>query len=269
MKEMTTKDIQRVSLDILRDVHSFCVQNNIRYSLQGGSLLGAIRHNGFIPWDDDIDIIMPRPDYDKFCKTYHSSHNYKLICRENQTCYLMFARVCEMEKTLVDCVLCSWTTQQTGVWIDIFPADGAEDDFQEAKKRIDKATDIWKVCLQTRRSYSSLSNMTGFMMKLKQFFRKILYSHRDLFDKHYKLCKLIPYGSTNHYSNIAYLGYGMKEYHRTAVMDSFILHNFEDSQFYIMQGYDEALKEKYGDYMQLPPVDQQVARHYFEKFYWR
>ena len=70
MKEMTIQEIQQVTLEILKDVHEFCVDNNIRYSLSGGTLLGAIRHNGFIPWDDDADIQLPRPDYDRFIRTY-------------------------------------------------------------------------------------------------------------------------------------------------------------------------------------------------------
>ena len=61
---MSVKDIQMLSLDIMKDVHEFCVENDIKYTLQGGTLLGAIRHDGFIPWDDDIDVMMPRPDYD-------------------------------------------------------------------------------------------------------------------------------------------------------------------------------------------------------------
>lgn len=101
MKEMTLKEIQAVSLEILKDVHMFCLKNDIKYTLQGGTLLGAIRHNGFIPWDEDIDIAMPRPDYERFCQTYASENGYKLICRHNSECYVMYARVCEMEKTLV------------------------------------------------------------------------------------------------------------------------------------------------------------------------
>ena len=65
---MTLREVQLFGLDILKDVHDFCTTNNIRYSLGYGTLLGAVRHNGFIPWDDDIDIIMPRPDYEQFCR---------------------------------------------------------------------------------------------------------------------------------------------------------------------------------------------------------
>ena len=70
MKEMTLKDVQGVSLDILKDVHSFCESHHIRYSLAYGTLIGAIRHKGFIPWDDDVDIVIPRPDFTRF---WHAS----------------------------------------------------------------------------------------------------------------------------------------------------------------------------------------------------
>ena len=67
MREMSLREIQLFSLEIMKDVHSFCINNDIRYSLIGGTLIGAMRNKGFIPWDDDIDICMPRPDYERFC----------------------------------------------------------------------------------------------------------------------------------------------------------------------------------------------------------
>ena len=72
MQELTLKELQQVSLDIIKDVHSFCVNNNITYSIAYGTLIGALRHKGFIPWDDDVDIVMPRPDFERFCREYRS-----------------------------------------------------------------------------------------------------------------------------------------------------------------------------------------------------
>ena len=124
MREMSLKDIQGVSLDILNEIHEFCQGNSIRYTLYYGTLLGAIRHNGFIPWDDDVDIAMPRPDYDRFINSYVSKKGYKLFSREineNENVYIPFSRVCEMEKTMVISPIIPWCSSLTGVWIDIFP----------------------------------------------------------------------------------------------------------------------------------------------------
>ena len=138
MKEMTLQEVQKVSLDILKDVHDFCESHNIKYSLAYGTLLGAVRHKGFIPWDDDVDIIIPRPDYERFCREYYSSHGYKLYCPEDPANYMVFARVCDNEHTLVK-TNHPWASEQTGVWIDIFPFEGLpsdEGDFLNLVKRI-------------------------------------------------------------------------------------------------------------------------------------
>ena len=82
MKELTLKELQLCEIDILNNVHHFCLQNNIRYSLYGGTALGAVRHAGFIPWDDDIDIVMPRPDYEYFRRIYKSTR-YQLVDRRD------------------------------------------------------------------------------------------------------------------------------------------------------------------------------------------
>ncbi len=268
MKEMTVRDIQMVSLEIMKDVHEFCVENNIKYTLQGGTLLGAVRHNGFIPWDDDIDIAMPRPDYERFCKIYNSKKGYQLVCRPKDESYMLFARVCEMEKTLVRSEI-PWTNIDTGVFIDVFPLDGAEDDYEAASNRMKKIQQVFQKTLRVRGRYLKWSEAKGIKEKLKWIAKKVVYCHSNAFDKYDQMCKEIPYGSTNHYCNIAYQEYKMKEYHRTAVLEECVLHQFEDSQFYIMKGYDEALHEKYGDYMKLPPIEDRVSKHGIYAHYWR
>ena len=100
MKEMTTTDIQQVSLDILKDVHSFCQKEGIKYSLAYGTLIGAIRHKGFIPWDDDVDIMMTRPEYERFIRAYKSSNGYELL-PEGKDSMIAMARVYDRQKTQV------------------------------------------------------------------------------------------------------------------------------------------------------------------------
>ena len=88
MKEMTLREVQLFELDILKDVHEFCMANHINYSLAYGTLIGAIRHKGFIPWDDDRDIVMPRPDHDRFCRTYKSEAGYEIFSPIQGNSYL-------------------------------------------------------------------------------------------------------------------------------------------------------------------------------------
>ena len=84
MKEMNIQEVQHISLELLKEVHEFCVENDVKYTLFSGTLIGAIRHHGFIPWDDDLDIAMPRPDYEKFIHSFKSKKGNKLFTREMQ-----------------------------------------------------------------------------------------------------------------------------------------------------------------------------------------
>lgn len=124
MQTLTLREIQEIELNILSDIDRFCRENGIRYSLDGGTLLGAVRHHGFIPWDDDIDIIMPREDYDRFLKSYQSKNGqYRLYTKDTIPAYRtqMFAKVIDTQ-TIANEEL--YQQQDAyGLWVDIFPAD--------------------------------------------------------------------------------------------------------------------------------------------------
>ena len=272
MKVMTTREVQMVSLDILKDVHEFCVENDIKYSLFSGTLIGAIRHKGFIPWDDDLDIALPRPEYEKFIRTYQSKKGYKLYARERQGNDVMisYARVCEMEKTFVDDSVYPWTSEKKGVWIDIFPLDGADSNYDKAVLRCDRIFKVWYQTIRVRYSRVSFKNRKGLYHKFRLIFTKALYSWQDyIFDKHISMCKEIPFEKAEYYSHYAWAGFKMREYYKTSAFSSYVLKPFEDGEFFVMQDFDGALRAKYGDYMQLPPVEERESRHTINKYYWR
>lgn len=268
MRKMTSKDIQNVSLDILLDVHRFCIAHGIRYTLQGGTLLGAIRHQGFIPWDDDIDIAMPRPDYVRFCEEYQSTNGYEVFCAEKGNAELAFARVCDMRQTLVDSSYLPWTDRQTGVWIDIFPLDGIEDDGEGQRRRVQRAYRAWRMASvkrYTRRRNAAPPRKERFTLMVK----KLLFKFYDPLAHHRRICTEIPFGSTHYYCNLAFMQYKARECHPVSVMEPLEMRKFEGHEFLTLHDYDTALREKFGNYMQLPPVEQRVARHDYNEFYWK
>ena len=274
MRQMTVEDIQQVSLDILKDVHEFCVKNGIKYTLQGGTLLGAIRHQGFIPWDDDVDIAMPRPDYERFIHSYTSTNGYKVFSRElplpAPEVYLAYSRVCDMESTFVDYRNLEWTSAKTGVWIDVFPLDGIPENERERKEHLDAMLHLWRSGVNFRLLKRPFLMNKTLKKKIIWVLNKIRNSSvsSDVIDQHIDLCRSIGFGETSLYIQAAFMGYGMKEIHRKAVLDDIVYKQFEGCDLCVMAGYDEALREKYGDYMQLPPIDKQV-NHHGGKYYWK
>lgn len=274
MKEMTRKEVQQVSLDILKDVHEFCVENNIHYSLSGGTLLGAIRHNGFIPWDDDIDIQLPRPEFDKLVNTYKSDKGYKIFYHELEGCEKMSycnARVCDMKKTFVDSGILPWNTHESGIWIDILPCDGMPGDMICAKVYLKHMYNMvrkayWYGIKQSK--WSNIYKGVNITAKLKFLLKKI-FAYSIL---HNPVRSIIKERRKYDYTTSEYFfctpHYGMGEWQPKKNMGSYILHKFEDTEFYVMSGYDDNLHSLYGDYMKLPPENKRVS-HDYNKYYWR
>ena len=274
MKEMTIKEVQTICLDILKDVHQFCVENNIKYSLSGGTLLGAIRHNGFIPWDDDVDIQIPRPDYNRFIHSYKSKKGYQLFSREiegGEKVKVRLTKICEMEKTYMDNGPYTWTNVETGVGIDVIPVDGAPDSLEEMKQHVRKLrsfgwkVNAWRVKDADWMTFFRYSKMKD---KLKFLIRKVLAP----FISDYCLDNFIQEQMKYDYDSSSFFCAGLKngigEWQPKENMQDFVLHRFENEEFYIMSGYEENLRGLFGDYMQLPPVNQRNS-HGFYRYYWR
>ncbi|MDE5618431.1 MAG: LicD family protein, partial [Clostridia bacterium] len=135
-KEIDLDGLKSIQLDLLSAVHNICEKEGFRYSLGGGTLLGAVRHKGFIPWDDDIDVMMPRPDYNAFinyCLT-HEDIPFEIRCFENDKTYVdLSAKIYNPDTVLQDDNICSGE-KRDGVFIDVFVIDGLGDTYKKAGK---------------------------------------------------------------------------------------------------------------------------------------
>jgi len=218
MRILTLSEIQTRSLAILQIVHNFCEKHGIKYSLAYGTLIGAVRHQGFIPWDDDIDIIMPRPDYERFVSMFNAP-GLGLLCEKDRKYYLNYCRVFDKVRTGCKTRLPVGKNDTGGVWIDVFPADGVSDDFDEFAANIGRYKHSWILQLRYRYSLSSLGNILKagsvkdvcilLALKLSCRNRKKLSRVNNAMRRN---AQRIPYGTTAHWSQLCVLDDGVRNY---------------------------------------------------------
>lgn len=274
MKELTLKEIQQQSLEILQVVHDFCIANGITYSLAYGTLIGAIRHKGFIPWDNDIDIIMPRPDYKRFCDSFHAE-GLGIVSEKDKGSYINFCRVYDKEKTIAHVRFPSSANYDGGIWIDIFPMDGATDNFDAFKGKILNLQKLFNLHLYLRKSLNgreAIRKAFGFKEAcILAFCHYLLPSRFCLSRINQKLRQSaleIPFGSTSHWSQFCVIDDGFRNYQLNQDAIEVVDAEFEGHLFKMFSGYDRILRNIYGDYMQLPPVESRIPKGN-DKFYWK
>ena len=275
MRELTLKELQQKSLEILSDVHDFCVKRNITYSLAYGSLIGAVRHKGFIPWDDDVDIIMPRPDYERFCASFFAPGR-GLIRETDKESYILFARVFDEEETICRTMNPFARKYKGGVWIDIFPLDGVSDSFEAFAETIQSLHGLWRKQIRYRyskagikdilRTFSFRDTLILFTIKFSGIADCLI---RKTNRKMQQIGGSIPYGSTQHWSQMTVIDDSTRNYQ---IVDDFretVDLPFEGKVFKAMVGYNRYLSHIYGDYMKLPPEEDRRPKQQRTSFYWK
>lgn len=274
MKEIGLEELKSLQLEMLQKIHKFCVSNGIHYSLAAGTLLGAIRHKGYIPWDDDIDILMPRPDYERFLNSFNGYYpNLLVVAPElNWRFYAPYANVYDNRTILVEERL-DHRGNDIGVKIDVFPIDGVPSDNTEyilfSKKM--KET-LRKIALKkwTRSNFimTFKKDKIGFIVSLFNRLGICCKSYETLQKEYHELAVSHTFDNSEYVENIVYNTTHKFWRIERSCFDEYIEVPFENYIFNSIKGFDKYLIVSYGDYMQLPPEEQRTPHHGFTA-YWK
>ena len=258
--KLTLLEMQKIEFDILCVVSDFCDKNNIRYGLAGGTLLGAIRHGGFIPWDDDIDIEMPRPDYEKFIKLSNQLPDRYIVDTpyDNPYCFRPYLKVCDTHTKLIEYPEGKKIVGH--VYIDVFPIDGMPN--TPIKQEIHRKKCM---CLMTaftgfRIAHYKIRETAG----MKKIFWQMLeciqnYIVKDsLLNVMDKTCHKYDFDDSKYCSEVI-AGYGFKDTMPALVYDFSGEVEFCKKKFKTFKFPKYYLINIYGEYWVLPPEDQRIA----------
>lgn len=253
---LTIRETQLVELEIMSNLHNYCVKHGLKYVMAYGTLLGAVRHKGFIPWDNDMDIYMPRPDFEKFLELVKSkpiAKNIEIVYYTTDSKYhYTCIRVCDM-KTTVNPPYIREQPEKMGVWVDIFPVDGV---WERPWAHLLQQALLWfnRIMQRVDIYYKPWDPKTPKNI-LKCILHKLFPTGKN---KHIRL--LNYYASLCKYEEQKYVFYtiGWSGNVRVLTKDDFdhpCELQYEDKVFFAPQNCDAYLRSMYGDYMQLPPED--------------
>ena len=260
--QLTLTEIKQTELNILIAFDEYCRNNNLSYFLVGGTLIGAIRHKGFIPWDDDIDVMMPRNDYEKFKQlTYQNPIKETYITAsydspDIKTVY-PFIKIFDTNTEVIELNL---PDQESGIWIDIFPVDSLPDDENTAKK-------MYKKNLFQKRIFRILTNKPSYTKNIAKKILLVLCKPIKLFIKTESFAKTMDsfaksnkWNSTNN-AGVILWGDGIQERFEKSMFETKTVADFEGHKFFVPEKYHEYLTQLYGDYMQLPPENERPTHN--------
>lgn len=260
MEIQNTDEIQSICFEIFQEIRRVCEENDLKYFLSGGTLLGAVRHKGFIPWDDDLDIMMPREDYEKLLELKEQISFSTSTCQTDRAYTNVWMRV--WDDTKYRAVWPDYGEKEIGVFVDVFPIDYIADTW--LGKRIFFSYVKWmdmkrlsairfafqpgerlKVLKKCMAFYCRKKGANYYAQKMDQYLKK----HSKVQKKYAGIC--------------AVTHYGMKECMPKEIFEGVQWFRFCNIEAPGPIGYDYYLKKLYGNYMVLPPVDKRKSTHGF------
>lgn len=258
--------IQRKLLNMLEWFHEYCIANNIRYYAAGGTAIGALRHNGFIPWDDDIDLVVPRKDYNRLISGFNKQIDHYILespYSGNNDYLYSYAKLYDTNTTL---------TEKTrypcrrGVYIDVFPLDGigmTEQEALAAFHQVDKKNMflMTRTCV-IRKDRSWYKNAAIIVSRLIPSF---IVNNKKLSIDVDKLANSVDNVDSEYVANL--MGaYRNKEIVKREFFGKPTLYKFENIEIFCPEKYDEYLTQIYGSWKELPPEEKRYTKHDFLEF---
>lgn len=255
----TTEELKQIGLDCLLAVHCFCEAHHIMYSLACGTLIGAVRHKGFIPWDDDVDIYMLRDDYNRFLSSFKDDTGiYRAISLETSKQWrLPYAKVYDSRTYVIE--QANTNSGEMGFGIDVFPIDAAPDSYSEwvryEKRRVFLQRTFAMKKMVWRKGRSLRKNLFLYAMKTLM----LPVSMRRFAEYINRYSQKYNSSPTSYLAENCF-GTPNNRFERSNFLGTVEL-PFENRLLKAMSGYDNYLRAFYGDYMKLPPVEKQVTHH--------
>ena len=270
-REFTDKERARWNQVLLGCLHRFvdlCNEYNLTYFCVGGTVIGAVRHNGLIQWDDEIDVAMTRPDHERFLKITREKNieGYEVASPDMKGYPYYFSKFCDAHTSLIelDNIPCLY-----GIYIDVFPIDGTASSRDEADKLMHRFKRVNNK-INAVLSHLSIKEHLSLVLKPKEWGRMFFQTLAILFGREtlrrfliHRLDSIAKKYNYNDALNIANYGgaWAEKEIHPKSWIIPLTKKRFEDLDVYIPGNYDQYLRQMYGDYMELPPVEKRVSHH--------
>ena len=270
MKEMTLSEMQQVEFDLLQAFDSFCKEQHLRYYLDGGTLLGAMCYEGFIPWDDDIDLKMPRPDYERFIRLAHElPAHIRVEIPSKASCSHLFLKLVDTRTLLLEHA--GSRINESGVYIDIFPMDGHPQNGSEYTahmRRLSRYNSLYHASLE---QFREMVRSRSLKIRFKGWFYRILYSPWQLYQKLTKTAMRYDYDACQRVG-LLIEGDPMRERFEKSWLEPPIELDFEGSRFPAPPGYRRHMEIFYGEHVTKPECYHNLPKypgtHNYE-VYWK